>query len=160
MQPLPSLTGLRAAGGDDIVAERTTPDGQLDIYVRPGPPGAGGYSTEIVLRTTGPLPVIVSVRYQAGDLQQEILVPITRPPIGPPAADAWLPALQDKVPWEVSEPQLVSREQKWPAPTVAASVQATPESNLHAWPEVTPIVQEDMRDIISRALTTKRTAQP
>jgi hypothetical protein len=152
MVPLPPPTGLRAAGSGDIIAERSTPDGQLDIYFRPGPVGATGYQSEVVLRITRPLPVIVSVRYEADGRQHEILIPIAAAPFGPPVAEVYLRGLAPDMHWEISAPAQLTGRETWSAATVAASIQATPESGRDNWRAYCELSQRDMRQVITRAL--------
>jgi hypothetical protein len=151
LPPLPELDGLRAAAGDEVIAEFSVAGGQVDIFVRPGPPGTSGYTGEFVLRSYDALPVVMRVRFRTEDGLRELIVPFTRPPVGPPVAEMRLAGLESGEQWEAREPRGLDGADSWTKPVITASAEAAADGNTRASLAVIQTLQADMESATRRA---------
>ncbi|MFD0374568.1 hypothetical protein [Streptomyces sp. NPDC127112] len=159
LPPLPGIGGLTAAGGDTVVLEALSPDGEVTFLVRRHGTVRPEYSLELVSDGAGTAqPLVSTVKYPggAGGSEQVLLVPVVRGPFGPAASYVRLPGFavaSASEGWTACAPVPVASSLPWDTATVAASVRAAlNEATRNAWRQVRELVGDDVRAVIDGEL--------
>jgi len=151
--PLPPEPGAVAAAGrgERAIVRAQDADGQLEYLLHRANPPELDYKLEVLLRAFTDLPTVVTVWYHGSRERTErtLFIPVTHAPFGPPSSMVRLSNFDPGAPWYGSAPVAAARVQTWDPTVVRASVAAAAnESTFQAWRDVTPLVDEDVRQLI------------
>jgi hypothetical protein len=143
---------LRAGDESRVVAEATTQDGRVELFVRLGGTPRR-YLLEVVLRDSGPFPAVVFVRYAAAHGERLLLVPLTDAEIGPPSAQVELAGFEAGQRLEVLGPLPADQNADWDADDVEASVSAAAsEATRDAWRRLRSSLPSELQVVIDRTM--------
>ncbi|MER5418239.1 hypothetical protein [Streptosporangium roseum] len=146
---------VTAAGSGGVVLRVSGPD-RLEFLLhrvdgREADAQTSDYRLEVISPESDDLPVVLSVWYQRlGDgAEQEILIPLTRAPLGPASSVIGLAGYDPEAFWQISRPVSAGRIPAWNLGTVRTSVAAAAsQATLSAWHHVADRVDERVRAMI------------
>ncbi|MFF4618237.1 hypothetical protein [Nonomuraea jabiensis] len=154
--PLPPSRGtVTAAGSGGVVLRISGPD-RLELLLhrvdgREADTQTSDYRLEVISPQSDDLPVVVSVWYRRLEdgAEQEILIPLTRAPLGPASSVIRLAGYDPEASWQISRPVSAGRIPAWNLGTVRTSVAAAAsQATLSAWRHVADRVDERIRAMI------------
>jgi hypothetical protein len=151
---------VTAAGAGGVVLRASGPD-RLELLlhrvdVRGADVQGRDYRLEVIAPETDALPVVLSVWYRRlGDgAEQEIIIPLTRAPLGPPGSVVELAGYDPEAPWRMSGLVSPAMVPAWDPGTVRASVAAAAsQGTLRAWHHVADRVDERVSAMILAEMT-------
>lgn len=159
--PVPPRRGVVTAAEAGAVVLRATGPNRLELLlhridVRGAAAQGQDYRLEVIAPGTDDLPVVLSVWYRRfGDgAEQEILIPLTQAPLGPPGSVIELAGYDPEASWQISRPVSAGQVPAWDLGTVRASVAAAAsQGTLRAWRHVADRVDEQVRAMILGEMT-------
>ncbi|GAA1721947.1 hypothetical protein ACBR40_07610 [Nonomuraea sp. AD125B] len=154
--PLPPRRGVVTAAGSGGVVLRVSGPDRLELLLhridgREADAQRSDYRLEVISPETADLPVVLSVWYRrlGDDTEQEILIPLTRAPLGPASSVIGLAGYDPEAGWQISRPVSAGRIPAWNLDTARTSVAAAAsQATLNAWRDVADQVDERARTMI------------